>query len=74
MRQTVANFLGAKFAVKYWQAKYGNRKCCPQHGVLSAFSAGLAFSAVAIAVSESFLLPTAEKWYPGWRTILAPNS
>ena len=56
MRQTVAIFFGAKFVVKYWHAKHENRKCCPQHGALSAMSAGLAFSAVTIAVSEPFLL------------------
>ena len=51
-----------------------NRKCCPQHGALSAMSAGLAFSAVTIAVSEPFLLPTAENWSTGWRYVLAPRS
>jgi hypothetical protein len=56
----VANFFGAKFVVKYWQAKHENRECCPQHGALNAFSAGLAFPVVTIAVPEPFLLPTAE--------------
>jgi hypothetical protein len=65
MRQTWGIFFGAKFVVKYWQAKHENRKCCPQHGALSAFSADLAFSVVTIAVSEPFLQPTA---------FLAPNS
>ena len=60
MRQTVAIFFGAKFVVKYWHAKHENRECCLQYGVLTASSAGLAFSAVAIAVSEPFLLPAAE--------------
>ena len=69
---------GTKFVVKYWHAKHENRECCPQHGALSAFSAGLAFSAVNIAVSEPFycqllkigtavtkpfLLPAAKNWY-----------
>jgi hypothetical protein len=47
-------------------AKHENRECCPQaqHGALSAVSAGLAFSAVTIAVSEPFLLPAAENWSP----------
>jgi hypothetical protein len=74
MRQTVAKFFGAKFVVKYWQAKHENRECCPQHGALNGISAGLAFSAVTIADSEPFLLPTAENWSPGWRSILAPGS
>ena len=74
MRQTVAKFFGAKFVVKYWHAKHENRKCCPQHGALNAMSAGLAFSAVTLAVSEPFLLPTAENWSPGWRYVLAPRS
>ena len=74
MRQTVANFFGTKFVVKYWHAKHENRKCCPQHGALSAKSAGLAFSAVTIAVSEPFLLPAAENWYPVGGYVLAPNS
>jgi hypothetical protein len=60
MRQTVANFFGTKFVVKYWQAKHENRECCPQHGALSGISAGLAFSAVTLAVSEPFLLTAAE--------------
>ena len=58
----------------YWQAKHENRECCPQHGALNGNSAGLAFSAVTLAVSEPFLLPTAENWSPRWRTILAPGS
>jgi hypothetical protein len=37
-------------------------------------SAGLAFSAVAIAVSEPFLLPTAENWSPSRGYVLAPIS
>jgi hypothetical protein len=37
-------------------------------------SAGLAFSAVTLAVSDPFLLPTTENWSPGWRTILALGS
>jgi hypothetical protein len=67
-------YFGAQFVVKYWHAKHENRNCCPQHGALSAFSASLAFSAVTIAVSEPFLLPTAEKWYPEREYILAPGS
>ena len=39
---------------------------------LNVFSAGLAFSAVTLAVSEPSLLPAAENWSPGWRSILAP--
>ena len=74
MRQTVANFFGTKFVVKYWQAKHENRECCPQHGALNGNSAGLAFSAVTIAVSEPFLLPTAENWSPGRGYVLAPGS
>jgi hypothetical protein len=62
MRQTYATFFGTKLVVKYWQAKHENRECCPQHGALSAVSAGLAFLAVNIAVSEPFLLPAAENW------------
>jgi hypothetical protein len=60
MRQTVAIFFGAEFEVKYSQAKYENPKCCPKHGASNAPSAGLAFSAVTIAVYEAFLLPAAE--------------
>jgi hypothetical protein len=45
-----------------------------QHGALSALSAGLAFSAVAKAVSDPSLLPTAEKWYAGRVYVLAPGS
>ena len=64
MRQTVAIFFDAKFVVKYWHAKHENRKCCPQHGALNGISAGLAFSAVTIAVSEAFLLQAAENRSP----------
>ena len=64
MRRTVATFFGTKLVVKYWQAKHENRECCPQHKALSAVSAGLAFSAVTIAVSEAFLLSAAENWRP----------
>jgi hypothetical protein len=75
MRQTGATFFfGTKFVVKYWHAKNENRKCCPQHGALNGPFAGLAFTAVTIAVSESFLLPTTENWHPvGWH-VLAPGS
>jgi hypothetical protein len=51
-----------------------NRKCFPQHGALNAPSAGVAFSAVTIAVSEAFLLPAAENWSRVGRHILAPGS
>ena len=44
------------------------------HGALIGFSAGLAFSAVTIAVLEPFLLPTAEKRRPIRRHVLAPGS
>ena len=64
MRQTSKISFGAKFVVKYWNAKQENRECCPQHGALNAFCVGLAFSAVTVAVSEPFLVPTAENWYP----------
>jgi hypothetical protein len=74
MRQTVGVFFGTWFVVKYWHAKHENRECCPQHGALSGIFAGLAFSAVTIAVSEPFLLPTAENWSPGWGYVLAPRS
>jgi hypothetical protein len=57
MRQTGRISFGNKFLVKYWHAKHKNRECGPQHGALNAVSAGLAFSAVTIAVSEPFLLP-----------------
>ena len=50
--------------VEYRQAKHENRECCPQHEALSAVSAGVAFSAVTIAVSEPFLLLAAENWSP----------
>jgi hypothetical protein len=59
------DIFGTKFVVKYWHAKHENRKCCPQHGALSAFTAALAFSAVTIAIPEPFLLPTAKEWYLG---------
>ena len=74
MRQTVATFFGTEFVAKYWQANHENRKCCPQHGALNAFVVGSTFSAVTIAVSESFLLPAAENWSPVERHILAPGS
>jgi hypothetical protein len=74
MRQTGRISFGTKFVVKYWHAKHENRKCCPQHGALSAFSAGLAFSAVTLAVSEPFLLPAAENWHPVTGYVLAPGS
>jgi hypothetical protein len=64
MRQTGRVSFGTEFVVKYWHAKHENRKCCPQHGALSAISVGLAFSAVTLAVSEPFLLPAAENWSP----------
>ena len=74
MRQTVANFFGTKFVVKYWHAKHENRKCCPQHEALNTSSTGLAVSAVNVAVSEPFLLPTAENWSPDRGYVLAPGS
>jgi hypothetical protein len=37
----MAKFFGAKFAVKYWQAKHENRECCPQHGALNGISTRL---------------------------------
>ena len=74
MRQTVATFFGAKFVVKYWQAKHENRECCPQHGALSGNSAVLAFSAVTLAVTKPFLLPAAENGSPVTRKVLAPGS
>ena len=46
--------------MKYRHAKHEHRKRRPQHEALTAPSAGLAFSAVNIAVSEAFLLPAAE--------------
>ena len=73
MRQTLGIFFGTKFVVKYWHAKH-KIESVVHNMELTAFSAGLAFSAVTIAVSEHFLLPTAENWSPGWRTILAPGS
>ena len=72
MRQIKPSFLGTKFVVKYWHAKLKNREGCPQHGALNVFSVGLAFSAVTIAVTEPFLLPAAENWYPETRHVLAP--
>ena len=72
MRQIKPSFLGTKFVVKYWHAKHENRECCPQHGALHALSVALAFSAVTIAISEPFLLPAAENWYPETRHVLAP--
>jgi hypothetical protein len=69
-----SDIFGTKFVVKYWHAKYENQECCPQHGALNGISAGFLFSAVTIAVSEPFLLPTAENWPPGWRYVLAPGS
>ena len=38
------------------------------------FSVGIAFSAVTIAVSEPFLLPAAEDWYPENPYVLAPSA
>jgi hypothetical protein len=73
MRQTCTISFGTKLEVKYWQAKHENRECCPQHGALSAVSAGLAFSAVTIAVSEPFLLPGAENWCSRGRIVPAPG-
>jgi hypothetical protein len=64
MRQTRAISFGTEFVAKYRHAKHENRKCCPQHGALSAFSAGLAFSAVTITVSEASLLPAAKNRSP----------
>jgi hypothetical protein len=58
------DIFGTKIVVKYWHAKHENRKCSPHQGALSAISAGLAFSAVTIAVTEPFLLPSAENWSP----------
>ena len=60
----MAKFLGTKFVMKYWHAKHENRESCSQHGPLNGIAAGLAFSAVTIAVSEPLLLPTAENWSP----------
>jgi hypothetical protein len=74
MRQTRGINFGAKFVVKYWHANHENRKCCPQHGALNAFPAGLAFSAITIAVFEPFLLPIAENWYLVGGYVMAPNS
>jgi len=74
MRQTGRVSFGTEFVVKYGHAKHENRECCPQHGALNGISAGLAFSAVTLAVPEPFLLPTTRNWPPGWRHILAPGS
>jgi hypothetical protein len=74
MRQTCTTFFGTKFVVKYWETKHENRKCCPQRGALNGISAGLAFSAVTLAVSEPFLLPAAENWHPVARHVLAPSA
>ena len=69
--------------VKYWYAKHENRERCPhvatwsnmeQHGALIPFSVGLAFTAVTIAVTEPFLLPAAENWYPEKLFFLAPSA
>ena len=67
MRQTGTISIGTEFVVEYWHAKHENPKCCPQHVASTALFDGLAFSAVTIAVSEAFLLPTAENWSPGAR-------
>ena len=64
MRQTGSVSFGPKFAAKYGHAKHENPECGPQHGASNAFSAGLAFLAVTIAVPEPFLLPTAENGLP----------
>ena len=74
MRQTVGVIFGTKFGVKYWHAKHENRKCRPQHGASNVISAGLAFSAVTLAVPEPFLLLAAENRSPGWGYVLAPGS
>jgi hypothetical protein len=74
MRQTWGIFFGAKFVVKYWHAKHEKRKWCPQHGALNGSFAGLAFSAVAIALPEPFLLTIAKNWCPRRGYVLAPNS
>jgi hypothetical protein len=74
MRRIGRISFGTKFVVKYWHAKHENRKCCPKHGALNAFSAGLAFSAINLAVSEPFLIPAAENWYPITGYVLAPGS
>ena len=74
MRQIKPDFFGTKFVVKYWDAKHENRECCPQHGALSVFSVGLAFSIVTIAGSKPFLLPAAENWYLGNPYVLAPSA
>ena len=66
MRQTGGVSFGTEFVVKYWHAKHENRKCCLQHGALTAPGAGLAFSAVTIAVPEPFLLSAAEIGAQSW--------
>ncbi len=66
----MAIFFGTKFVVKYWHAKHENRKCCPQHGALNGVSAGLAFSAVTIAVSEPFLLTEGDMFWRQIRTLI----
>jgi hypothetical protein len=74
MRQTCTTSFGTKLVVKYWQAKHEDRECCSQHGAVSAFSAGLAFSVVTIAVFEPFLLTSVENLSLVARQVLAPNS
>ena len=74
MRQTGRVSFGTEFVVKYWHAKHENRKYCPQHGAFSAPFAGLAFSAVTIAVAEPFLLPAAENWHTENPYVLAPSA
>jgi hypothetical protein len=64
MRQTGGISFGTEFVVKYLHANHENRERCPQHGALNAFSAGLAFSAVTIAVPEAFVLLAAENRSP----------
>jgi hypothetical protein len=64
MQQTGGVSFGTEFVVKYWHAEHANRNCCRQQGALNGPSAGLAFSAVTIAVSEPFLLPAAENRSP----------
>jgi hypothetical protein len=63
--------------VKYWHATHAtheNRECYPQHGALNPCTAGLAFSAVTIAVSEAFLLPAAENEAEKKPFSLAPSA
>ena len=45
-----------------------------QHGALSPFSAGSAFPAVNIAVSEPFLVLTAENWHSAGGYVLATDT